>query len=455
MTDQVSVQTAAREPFGCPQEACSADGAVAITPRLWQPFEIDSLRRCWRAAAGRQKSLPPFEELAFASPAVWRKTWRCSKWMPTANWKILTAGRAFEASIGRPARDLNVADLAIDRARALRELHEQAMAEARPVQTVVYGVVDGLVCIYDLVAVPLSNRRELSLCMVYIEERERNFSLVEAMFQATRDGLLALAVIRDAAGVPIDFQIAALNEGAALVMQGTAEGLRGRRLSEVCAEIQATEILPRFVSVFDRGGAAQFELECPLDDQMYLRIGVVTMGDLLAVTLTEISTIKKHEKSFRLLFEANPVPMWVHCTESLKFLAVNDAAIAHYGYRAEAFLAMRLPDIVPQDERNAVEAVIRDNPDARSGSGQLWRHVKADGSHIYVLTSWQDVVFRDQPAQLVAVMDVTEKHLAEKLISYMAQHDALTGLPNRVLFHDRLDEALAHVRRENEKLAIP
>jgi hypothetical protein len=140
--------------------------------------------------------------------------------------KILTAGRAFEASIGRPARNLNVAELAIDRARALRELHEQAVAESRPVQTVVYGVVDGLVCVYDLVAVPLSNRRELSQSMVYIEQRERNFSLVEAMFQATRDGLLALAVIRDATGAPSDFQIAALNEGAALVMQGTADSLR-------------------------------------------------------------------------------------------------------------------------------------------------------------------------------------------------------------------------------------
>jgi hypothetical protein len=121
--------------------------------------------------------------------------------------KILTAGSAFEASIGRPARDLNVAELAIDRARALRELHEQAVAEGRPVHTVVYGVVDGLVCVYDLVAIPLSHRRELSLCLVYIQERERNFSLVEAMFQATKDRLLALAVIRDVAGAPVDFQI--------------------------------------------------------------------------------------------------------------------------------------------------------------------------------------------------------------------------------------------------------
>ena len=51
-------------------------------------------------------------------------------------------------------------------------------------------------------------------------------------------------------------------------------------------------------------------------------------------------------------------------------------------------------------------------------------------------------------------MDVTEKRQAETRIAYMAQHDALTGLPNRVLFHERLDEALSRMRRNDEKLAI-
>ena len=48
-----------------------------------------------------------------------------------------------------------------------------------------------------------------------------------------------------------------------------AEDLR-RRLSEVCDEIQASQMLPRVVSVFNGGGSAHFELECPLDDQKHL-----------------------------------------------------------------------------------------------------------------------------------------------------------------------------------------
>ncbi|HMF05757.1 MAG TPA: hypothetical protein VKE72_01935, partial [Methylocella sp.] len=79
MNDRVSVQIAARDPLCFQHDARPISGAAAVTPRLWKSFEIDSLRRCWRAAAGRQKSLPPFDELAFATPAVWPKTWRFCK----------------------------------------------------------------------------------------------------------------------------------------------------------------------------------------------------------------------------------------------------------------------------------------------------------------------------------------------------------------------------------------
>ncbi|MGH6795828.1 MAG: diguanylate cyclase domain-containing protein, partial [Methylocella sp.] len=50
--------------------------------------------------------------------------------------------------------------------------------------------------------------------------------------------------------------------------------------------------------------------------------------------------------------------------------------------------------------------------------------------------------------------DVTEAYEAEARIAHMAHHDTLTGLPNRALFHERLDEALLRVRRDEKKLAV-
>jgi PAS domain-containing protein len=45
-----------------------------------------------------------------------------------------------------------------------------------------------------------------------------------------------------------------------------------------------------------------------------------------------VTEVVEAEESFRLLFEGNPVPMWLFDPETLKFVAVNDAAAVHYGY---------------------------------------------------------------------------------------------------------------------------
>ena len=83
-------------------------------------------------------------------------------------------------------------------------------------------------------------------------------------------------------------------------------------------------------------------------------------------------------------------------------------------------------------------------------SDRSWRHVKADGSEIEVLIYARRVPFGRMHAILVAVVDVTERKQAEARIAYMAHHDALTDLPNRVLFHERLNELLARVREHGE-----
>jgi PAS domain S-box-containing protein len=132
------------------------------------------------------------------------------------------------------------------------------------------------------------------------------------------------------------------------------------------------------------------------------------------MALTSASCPTRQEEPFKLLFDRNPVPMWLHDSDSLKILAANEAAAALYGYSEQALITMSLLDLVPKDQRDVIEKVIRDNPLLKEGTRQVWQHIKADGSKIEVLTSWRDLLFRDIPAQLVAVMDMTEKRFSEK-----------------------------------------
>ncbi|WP_348629360.1 EAL domain-containing protein [Methylobacterium sp. 17Sr1-1] len=146
---------------------------------------------------------------------------------------------------------------------------------------------------------------------------------------------------------------------------------------------------------------------------------------MLGVTLTDIGDLKAREASARLLFEHNPVPMWLS-GEDGAVLAVNDAATGHYGFPREDFLSLSAGDLL-----------------APEASGSSQRHRRRDGSLIDVEVFSGEIPFEGRSATLTACVDVTEQRRAERRIAHMALHDALTGLPNRVLFHQRLAEAAA------------
>ena len=87
-------------------------------------------------------------------------------------------------------------------------------------------------------------------------------------------------------------------------------------------------------------------------------------------------------------------------------------------------------------------------------SGRNWRHLKADGSEIQVLTFGRRVSFEGRDGYLVAVVDITERRKAEARIAYMAHHDGLTNLPNRELYQERLREALERSEGGNKRVAV-
>ena len=166
----------------------------------------------------------------------------------------------------------------------------------------------------------------------------------------------------------------------------------------------------------------------------------------------DITESKRREESIRLLFEHNPIPMWVVDRETLRFLAVNDAAVAHYGYSREQFLAMTILDLRPDEERaRAGEATRSEEP---ATGTTTWRHLKADGSAISVNIFSRAMIYENRPAKIAAVIDVTERQRVEARITHMAHHDGLTDLANRILFRQRLEQALARAREPDTGLAI-
>ena len=168
-----------------------------------------------------------------------------------------------------------------------------------------------------------------------------------------------------------------------------------------------------------------------------------------------VEDLKRREASFRLLFESNPLPMVVFNTETFGLLSVNDAAVAHYGYSREQFLSMSATDVCSPDDCSAFVEFLREIPRRRRfQADESWGQVRAGGERFEVVAYATAVAYDDQRAALVALIDITERKKAEARVVHMAHHDALTGLSNRVLFRQKLNEALARTRREDGGLAI-
>ncbi len=164
----------------------------------------------------------------------------------------------------------------------------------------------------------------------------------------------------------------------------------------------------------------------------------------------DITELKQREESFRLLFESNPVPMIVCALADERILSVNDAAAEHYGYTRAEFEKLTIRQL------QAFEASppwVGDHA-ADEQAARTWKHIKANGELIDLAIYSRQLVYNEQPAVMLALMDITERKRAEMRLAFMAHHDALTGLPNRNLLRQRLDETLSHVRRSGEKLAV-
>jgi len=122
--------------------------------------------------------------------------------------------------------------------------------------------------------------------------------------------------------------------------------------------------------------------------------------------------LKNSEERYRMLFDLNPLPAWVYDVETLRFLAVNAAAVARYGYSRDEFLALAISDIRPEEDIAVLLDLVAVAPQMIDKPINV-RHRRKDGSIIYVEISSHEVGFHNRRARLVLVNDVTSRKHAE------------------------------------------
>jgi len=162
--------------------------------------------------------------------------------------------------------------------------------------------------------------------------------------------------------------------------------------------------------------------------------------------------LARSEEQYRLLFENNPNPMWVYDAETFAFLAVNEAAIKHYGYTREEFLRMTILDVRPAADVPAVLANISSLDGTNRYAGE-WEHRKKDGTGIFVEISSQTLDFAGRTGRLVLINDVTErKRAGQALRESEERYRDLFENANDVIYTTDLAGRFLSVNRVIEKV---
>jgi PAS domain S-box-containing protein len=144
--------------------------------------------------------------------------------------------------------------------------------------------------------------------------------------------------------------------------------------------------------------------------------------------------LQQSEARHRKLFDNNPLPTWVYDRESLRFLAVNAAAVRKYGYSNDEFSAITIKDIRPPED---IPVLLESVANAQEGSENVstWRHRRKDGSIIDVEITSYSLNFSGRPAEVIVAVDVTQRKRDEaekrKFIESLAATNQELELRNR------------------------
>ena len=164
----------------------------------------------------------------------------------------------------------------------------------------------------------------------------------------------------------------------------------------------------------------------------------------------------RSQKFLHAILEHVPVPIYVKDARDLRYILINRAGEKHWGSGRGEMIGKTAQEIYPKKEGDLITA--RDELVLRSQHMLVdERQIDIPSNGVRNIVSKKLVVSDDDGTAryLVSVVeDVTERRRSEEQIAYLARHDALTGIANRAVLREKLDEAAARLRERREPFAV-
>lgn len=242
----------------------------------------------------------------------------------------------------------------------------------------------------------------------------------------------------------------------------TPQSILGKTVREAIGEQAWTVIEPQVRAVLD-GQQVRYVREQALPDGGRRVIEVSLLphfseaGALMGafVLINDITdawhaerAIRESEERMRRFMEASSEGILFHSDGVIT--DVNDALVRLTGHRAHTLIGRRLLEFVPR-EWHATLSEYRHS--GRESACEI-EIAHATGTRIPVELAAKTMHYRGIEQRMVVLRDITAQKQAQRRIEFLALHDALTELPNRLYLNDYLPRALALARRQSRRVAV-
>ncbi len=268
---------------------------------------------------------------------------------------------------------------------------------------------------------------------INLRESEQRF---RALFEQSPDSIFLIG---------LDGLHYAANQRAADMLGYTVEEVKKLTVADISAEPEKSNDIMKRLLQGERINAFERKFRKKNGEIFFTEISVELIRNLeghpvhfqsIVRDITERKTIeqtlRESETQYRLLFENNPIPMWVYDLKTLRFLDVNAATITRYGFSKDEFLKMSIKDIRPPEEIPLLEKNIAERTETLQTSGP-WRHRTKSGETFFVEIFSHSLAYFGENARLVMVNDITEKQIAQqKLENLLKRQSALHRLGLRL-----------------------
>jgi len=291
------------------------------------------------------------------------------------------------------------------------------------------------------------------------------------MTEGLRDSEARARIVGEMLPIPMltarleDGAVVSMNQRAVELFGVSAESAAGTPIGDFCVDSAMCKRLIAKIHRDDHVRDFELQLKSANASPIWVLLSARTIqhqGErVLLMALVDMSDRKRAEEAlraseqeFRLIAESSGDMIAVVDTAGQR-LYNNPSYTRILGDPGDLAGSDSFQDIHPED-RDRIRRLLLDTVATGQGHRAQYRFLQRNGNVCYIES--QGNAIRDETGKVsrlvVISRDITEHKLAEEKIRHLAHHDALTGLPNRVLLRDRLEQAIAQAQRNRTQMGV-